>query len=200
LSLSLSLNATLPNSELGPWLPPPLLLVEFVAGGLGRPLLWLVVDMGEAGADDGEDEREGERRREGGSRRAGMEGGDEMYGVPVPVWLREEEWEWGIRAYVDSRIPFGSAGIGGGGRRCAAVYVGTRSSGGCSAHLNALALALVPFLGQYNRWSNKRKSKTFLRWIMVLEELDTIGIWMKKECTDSKRTKWRPIKTVLKDF
>jgi hypothetical protein len=91
LSLSLSLNATLPNSELGPWLPPPLLPVEFVAGGLGRPLLWLVVDMGEAGADDGE---EGERGGEGGSGRSGMEGGDEMYGVPVPVWLREEEWEW----------------------------------------------------------------------------------------------------------
>jgi hypothetical protein len=61
-----------------------LLPVEFVAGGLGRPLLWLVVDMGEAGGDDGEAEREGERGGEGGSGRSGIEGGDETCGVPVP--------------------------------------------------------------------------------------------------------------------
>jgi hypothetical protein len=44
----------------------------------------------------GEAEREGERGGESRSERSGIEGSDAMYGVPVPVWLSDEEEGWDL--------------------------------------------------------------------------------------------------------
>jgi hypothetical protein len=68
---------------------------------------------------------------------------------------------YGIGADEDSGTPFGCVGVG---RRGAAVYAGTRSSGAGSAHLSDLALALLPAVGY--EWSDMVvDSRTKIFWV-----------------------------------